>query len=228
MFINIQYYTAEIIIHSSTSNRSKIENNSSAHNHSKNPNKKNLIKVNKHIALIPVLLEVIWKEPSVKPLKELKFCRANGKIVNSIDFHQIHRNRVDYKRFDKLKEDVLWLKHNCAILNGSSQSITNASRQLVKSLDEEIDKIVEFPGCYGQKIVTPCKNVHPLVWAQTDGYLFWPAKVMDFKDDQIHVRYFGDRSIDFLPLEKCFAYSPEPPEKPPTNTDLYEIALDVS
>lgn len=191
-------------------------------------NNENGNSIDEHIALIPVLLEMIWTEPSVKPLKELKFCRTNGKIVNPIDFQQIHRNRSDYESFDKLEEDVLWLKHNIAILNGSSQSITNAATQLVKLLDEEIEKIVECPDCYGKKIETPCKNVHPLVWAQTDGYHFWPAKVMDFKNDKIHVRYFGDRSLDFLPLGKCFAYSPEPPEKPPTNTDLYEIALNVS
>lgn len=184
--------------------------------------------IDEHIALVPVLLGVLWKEQSVKLLKELHFCNTNGKIVNPIDFEDIYRNRSDYGSFDKLKEDILWLNHNCAIVHGSSQCIMNAARKLVKLFDEEIEKLVECSDCYGKKFTAPCKNVHPLVWGQSDGFQFWPGKAMDFKNDKILVRYFGDHSLDFLPLGKCFAYSQEPPEKAPAQTELYEEALDVS
>lgn len=171
-----------------------------------------------------------------KPLKELTFVRTNGKIIKPVDLIQMNKKASSYKNFAELREDLSWFIHNCEITYGGSQSIINASEQLLNFVDDKISKIAECAECYGISVqnpknlfLIPCKKNHPVVWAKSQGFDYWPGKAMVFKENVVYVRYFGDNSGDEVPLDRCYQYSPQPPESTEgSGSDLYEVALDVS
>lgn len=165
----------------------------------------------------------------LKPLKELTFVRTNGKIINPIDLIQMKKKASSYKKFSELRGDISWYIHNCQIIHGGSQSIMNASRELFTFVEDEITSIIECPDCYAnESFILPCKQIHPIVWAQSNGFEYWPAKAISFKNNLVHVRYFGDSSADDIPVDSYYQYSPQPPVKPESvGADLYETALDV-
>lgn len=165
--------------------------------------------------------------------KEMTFIRTNGKIINPVDLIQMRKNASSYTKFSEIKEDLSWFKHNCEILHGSSYSIINGATELLKTVDEEIIGITECHECYAEKVkdpvasfVVPCKRIHPVVWAKSDGFQYWAAKAMYCENGEVHVRYFGDHSADDIPIGNCYQYSAQPPDES-CNSDLFEIALEV-
>lgn len=194
------------------------------------------------------------------PIKDLSFIRTNGKIVNSIDLKQIEKNATNYKNFAELRNDMSWIAHNCEVctvyfnqnlfsyyfdyilffslqVQHQNKKILNASKSLLELVDAEIRSIETCHECYAlasthpdDSFVMTCSIIHPVIWAKSSGFTYWPAKAMKFENGVINVRYFGDHETDNVPLANYYAFSQQPPEKTPlTETDniLYEASLTV-
>lgn len=155
--------------------------------------------------------------------------------MNPIDLKQIQKKAKNYKSFSELREDISWFKHNCKIHQPSSRTVLKASDEIEKYVDDEISSIQTCTECYvnasenpRDSFVMTCQQVHPIVWAKTDGYHYWPAKVMFNQNESVHVRYFGDHSVSTIPVQNCYLFSSEPPETVENqNSDLYEDAIEV-
>lgn len=95
-----------------------------------------------------------------------------------------------------------------------------AANSIMKLFDAEIQSIKTCHECYALASAHPddsfsmaCSFKHPVIWAQSERFSYWPAKAMTFKNKVINVRYFGDHQIDNISVEKCFAFSQNPPDK---------------
>lgn len=74
---------------------------------------------------------------------------------------------------------------------------------------------------------------HLIIWAQRKHIKYWPAKIMSFDNQQVHVCFFGGHDNSYnhedVPVNKCYLYS----KKSPSNnllrsTDIeFEEALKV-
>lgn len=100
-----------------------------------------------------------------------------------------------------------------------SKKILEASTALPKLVEDEILSIQTCQECYKlasdhptESFTMVCKTLHPVVWAQSDGYNYWPAKAMKFDNNSIHVRYFGDHELDMIPLKNCYNFSRKSPD----------------
>lgn len=168
-------------------------------------------------------------------LKDVLFVKTNGKVINPIDLQQI-RNKADgYQSFLEFSTDISWFIHNCCIMNASVKKLMNAVKALKVYVDEEIQSIVDCTQCYSDAdeinngaFVDLCDPVHPLVWAKSNGYSYWPAKVMGTQGNNVRVQYFGDHSNDTLPVGNCYKFCAENPSGPSTNVNaLYEKSMKV-
>lgn len=167
----------------------------------------------------------------------LSFVRTNGKIVYPIDLMQMKQKagNSDYKSFFELRNDLSWFIHNCKILHSTKPGIMGPVNELEKFVDDEIFSIYACPECYSNasthpdgSIEIPCQKMHPVIWAKSNDYSYWPAKVMACNNDTVVVEYFAEHTIDNIPLQNCFKFSPQPPEKNETENDtLYAAALKV-
>lgn len=74
-----------------------------------------------------------------------------------------------------------------------------------------------------------CENRHMVVWAKTEGFHHYPAKVLGIEDSRVHVRFFGDFALDCVDASECRLYSKNLPGNPTiTNQKLFESAVEVS
>lgn len=168
------------------------------------------------------------------PLEELKFVRTSGKIINPIDLTQIKKKSENYQSFDGLREDILWFRHNCEVCHATSRRILDASKELIKFIDDEILTMKKCAECYKNayknpetSFTMPCSRLHPIVWAKTDGFNYWPAKAIAYNGEVVHVIYFGEHSVDGIPVKQCFLFSATPPEAIESHSDAYEDAMQV-
>lgn len=119
----------------------------------------------------------------------------------------------------------------------TDKDIASAVAKLERYVDEEIESIMDCTQCYSNAFENPsesnvklCSQVHPVIWAQSDGYDFWPAKAMRCKGQEIRIRYFGDHTVDNISYEKCYKYSENPPKKSSSGKSPnipIKLALDV-
>lgn len=158
--------------------------------------------------------------------------------MNPIDMSQIKDKSSKYNNLSELKEDISWLAHNCDILHASKVKVMKASKDLMKCFVEEIERMKICSECYSiahanseRPAVMPCKKKHPVIWAQSEGFNFWPAKAMEYDENTrlVHVQYFGDSTLDEVKLENCYQFSQQAPEKFTTDIsdELYKDALKV-
>lgn len=171
-----------------------------------------------------------------RSLKDLTFTRTNGKIVNPIDLIQIQKKAEKYSNFFELRMDILWFIHNCAICHATKREISKAARQLDKYIDEEILSIEQCAQCYENAFLHPqesfvmkCDQKHPIVWAKSENFDYWPAKQMSKDEDgSIHVRYFGEHTVDRISIGNYYDFALGPSQKSQTHqTELYLMALEV-
>lgn len=114
------------------------------------------------------------------------------------------------------------------------KNILNAATQLLEFTKNEILSIMTCPECYKLASDHPngsfsmtCKTLHPVVWAKSDGYCYWPAKAMKFEENLVHVRYFGEHEMDFLPLKNCRNFSRKSPKPVAKSDQLYVASMEV-
>lgn len=156
-------------------------------------------------------------------------------MVKPIDLIQIQEKAASYTSFHEFKSDLLWFEHNCAVMTGDSKTLDEASAY-VKSIKEEIASIFECAECFDVAIshpvdffTIPCKKNHPVVWAKPDNYVYWPAKlVTKHEDDTVHVRFFGDHTVENIPASSYTIFTENQPGNGQCcDTELYTIALEV-
>lgn len=118
---------------------------------------------------------------------------------------------------------------------GRNKSVLSASKELYKYVEEEIESIENCTKCYslfhasGEKsIVMSCGTKHPVIWAQSEGFDYWPAKALLYDGNAriVHVRYF-DGSLDKVKLENCYHFSQQAPKEINTKDELIKNALRV-
>lgn len=167
-------------------------------------------------------------------LKDIQFVKISGKIVNPIDLQQIKKKAESHASFYDFRTDILWFIHNCCIQYGGDVDVQTAIGSLKKYVDEEIDSVIDCAQCFlnaykhaTDGFIMVCQPPHPIVWAQSSGFGFWPAKAMRGNDNLLRVRYFGDHTNDVVPFEKCYKYSTEPPLKVLYSDNLHTLALNV-
>lgn len=85
----------------------------------------------------------------------------------------------------------------------SDESIAKGVKTLEQYVNEEIQSIMDCAQCYSNAFGNPsesnvmlCGQVHPVIWAQPDGFALWPAKAMRCEGQNIRVRYLGDTTVD--------------------------------
>lgn len=76
--------------------------------------------------------------------------------------------------------------------------------------------------------VMVCSVKHPVIWAKTDGFDYYPSKAMAFDNNCVDVVYFGDHECDKVPLKRCYEFSQHPPESPNSENDpIFVQAMNV-
>lgn len=118
-----------------------------------------------------------------------------------------------------------------------NQKILSSSKSILELVNLEIRSIETCHKCYAlasaypdDSFVMACPLKHPVIWAKSNGFSYWPAKAMKFENDIINVRYFGDHEVDDVPLANSYAFSQQPPEVILLEENLnilYEASLKV-
>lgn len=120
------------------------------------------------------------------------------------------------------------------MLHGNKPKILNAIDSLVKIVDGEILIMTKCIDCYelmssygdkGFKMV--CNSMHPIIWAKSADFGYWPAKAISFEKNMVFLKYFGDHAFEAIPLESCYEYSPQPPEGLRSDGDDDSLYLDA-
>lgn len=139
-----------------------------------------------------------------------------------------------YNSFFDFRTDVLWFIHNCCIQHATDNDVQTAITSLELYVDEEIASVIDCTQCFTNAynhrddgFVLVCQRPHPVIWAQSSGFSYWPAKAMRANKNQLRVRYFGDHTNDVVPFGKCYKYSTEPPTKAFKSDKLRTLALAV-
>lgn len=120
----------------------------------------------------------------------------------------------------------------------SDSVVQTAAKELVEYVDDEIKSIQTCKECYtnaydypSTSFVIPCNPPHPIVWAKLAKFNCWPVKVMRVKHYEVHVRFFGDHLFADVPIENCYRFSKEAPDKGKCSIELKELfekAMQVS
>lgn len=183
-------------------------------------------------------MEFLKEEKHFNVLKNLEFIKINTKLEKRIDLCQIEKKCDRYKNFAEFRADINWFVHNCNVVHQGNDEITNASKELVKYIDDEIFSIKQCGQCYeneykhpNESFVMLCDNpTHEIIWAKSDGFNFWPAKVMSVNNEnnKVHVRYFGEYTVDDVDINDCYNYSKSPPDKSKCRLKGYLEALQVT
>ncbi|CAK8684699.1 zinc finger MYND domain-containing protein 11-like isoform X1 [Clavelina lepadiformis] len=89
--------------------------------------------------------------------------------------------------------------HNYAIVFGRKHRLTKLAQQLYDECGHELEELHLCQNCFflsNEKPVDdwfcrPCEPPHQVVWAKQKGFEYWPAKVIQVKDNRVDVRFFG-------------------------------------
>lgn len=93
-----------------------------------------------------------------------------------------------YESFMELRIDMSWFVHNCQTIHSKNNAIIEASNNLMKYVDEDIESIKDCSECYVKAFEFPdtsftmtCERPHLLVWAKIGRFPYWPAKAMSVR-----------------------------------------------
>eukprot|EP00058_Branchiostoma_floridae_P009621 XP_002595109.1 hypothetical protein BRAFLDRAFT_60138 [Branchiostoma floridae] len=89
--------------------------------------------------------------------------------------------------------------HNNLIYYGDESEFTELARVVLADCRHDLREIQLCKDCYMMSnsrnlkdwFIRPCDPPHALVWAKMKGFGWWPAKVLQDKDGQSDVRFFG-------------------------------------
>ncbi|XP_011699064.1 PREDICTED: protein kinase C-binding protein 1 isoform X1 [Wasmannia auropunctata] len=189
-------------------------------------------------------------EPFCKPVDLTEVPNYLDYVVKPMDLSLLESNvRAKlYGSTDAFMADAKWIQHNCIVFNTcggvytDTSKLTNASKQIIKVVRQEVSEIEACPDCYahGRNLprpqpswfIEPCRRPHPLVWAKLKGFPFWPAKAMPRVNSQgcVDVRFFGEHDRAWVPPKDLFLYSEEPPAPSPRKrkSDMDECVQEIT
>ncbi|KAL7976490.1 hypothetical protein Chor_008439, partial [Crotalus horridus] len=107
-------------------------------------------------------------------------------------------NEGKYRSYEEFKADAQLLLHNTVIFYGVDSKQAEKAKMLYKDTCHGLDEFQLCKVCFylsnehpKNSFWYPCIPNHELVWAKMEGSGFWPAKVMQKKDNQVDVCFFG-------------------------------------
>ncbi|XP_022245452.1 protein kinase C-binding protein 1-like [Limulus polyphemus] len=159
-------------------------------------------------------------QPFLHPVSRQEFPDYYQYIVQPMDLSVLDKKVKDksYKSTESFLADAKWLVHNSVIFNGSYHPLTVNAKSVVKQVKKETREIEICPDCYSHSyslkddwFVEPCRISHTLIYAKLKGYPFWPAKAVRVLNDFIDARFFGDHDRAWIPVQKCYLLSKNPP-----------------
>lgn len=161
-------------------------------------------------------------------------------VIRPINFDEILKKQKNYKSFNELRDDFSWFAHNLKTkrltVNKKREIVKKVAESLVDSVTEEIKSLLQCSECYvnayhkpENSFVVPCKKPHILLWADCDEYGYWPAKMMSYNEDVVHVRFFGDHTNACVPSSSCYIFSNDAPmnRHNPAHHESYNLAMKV-
>ncbi|XP_043520108.1 protein kinase C-binding protein 1 [Frieseomelitta varia] len=192
----------------------------------------------KHV--VERMREYPGSEPFWKPVELSEAPNYLDYVVKPMDLSLLESNVQSklYGSTDAFMADAKWIQHNCIVFNTcggvytDTSKLTNAAKQIIKLVRQEVSEIEACPDCYahGRNLprphpawfIEPCRHPHPLVWAKLKGFPFWPAKAMPRINSQgfIDVRFFGEHDRAWVSPRDLYLYSEEPPVPLPRKRKL--------
>lgn len=158
--------------------------------------------------------------------------QGNSKLVDAIDYRKLLEKANEYS-FGSLISDISWFVHNCHIVHTRKADLHKAADSLMDYVQNEITLIQICMGCFESLcsrkngMIQKCGKEHPLVWAQSTGHSYWPAKVLKINDDSTRiVWYFGDYDMDTIPANLCVSFDEKCPDDG-CDAPLYQAANEV-
>lgn len=145
-----------------------------------------------------------------------------------------------YNDLKEFEEDLKWFDFFCRVVHTKLVPVKKPAKELLKFVKSEAISIQNCGECFQKAhehgalkaFVMPCQSPHLLIWAQMNGFSFWPSKAMWIEETQkiVNVRFFGDHTTITLPAAKCRMFSKD---RPTTNLDgknieSYQFAMNVS
>lgn len=117
----------------------------------------------------------------------------------------------EYTCLAEFQADAHNILHNIIIYHGENSTVGEMGVQMYDDCCYDLKEIRRCADCYkisnekAEKMwfCIPCNPPHKLVYAKQKGYPYWPAKVMEFKDDIYDVRFFGGHHMR-ANIEKVF------------------------
>lgn len=144
----------------------------------------------------------------------------------------IIRKASEYQNFSDFRSDISFFVHNCSIMNGFNATVMSAANTLKTYVDEDIDSITACSECYSNEyhdskgaFNTLCSKMHSVVWAKSEDFDYWPAKLMNMCDGMAKVRYFGDHTADSIPVEHCCDFKSYTQESEPSDALRFAIKV---
>lgn len=140
-----------------------------------------------------------------------------------------------YTSLADFKADISKFATFCRTKFPNSQSNEKSVKTLIQTVNLDLKHINMCSQCYKNGIdhenpmVELCDPPHILVWAQTTGFNYWPAKLITWKGETANVIYFGEYLEAKVPTQKCFIYSKQRPDKNAkiVNSGLFKQGLEV-
>ncbi|XP_048512757.1 zinc finger MYND domain-containing protein 11 isoform X3 [Athalia rosae] len=119
--------------------------------------------------------------------------------------------KSEYKNLAEFETDAHNIMHNIIVYHGEHSTVGEMGITMYQDCCYDLQEIRRCADCYrisnekSEKLwfCTPCNPPHQLVYAKQKGYPYWPAKVMQIKDDVYDVRFFGGHHMR-ANIEKVF------------------------
>lgn len=140
------------------------------------------------------------------------------------------------KKYNTLAEfniDIEKFTQFCIQKFPNSEEIKKSCNELINVVESEIKQIEMCAQCFSNAIendnpmVQLCDPPHLLVWAKTEGFIYWPAKLMSIDGESAEVIYFGEFLQSRVPVDKCLIYTVKRPDASSnvSNKKLFNTSL---
>lgn len=139
------------------------------------------------------------------------------------------------KNYDSIKcfwDDIQWFAFYCSLPSQrdvTKPKIKTTAKSVVKFVEDKLKMLNECCECFshfsehGENGFTfPCTTPHLLIWANAEGFEYWPAKCMsvDIDTRMVNVRYFGDHTYSAVNEGECYLISSVRPSSTHNLSDL--------
>lgn len=141
-----------------------------------------------------------------------------------------------YATLAQFQSDITKFIKYCQTEYSDVEGIKKYAKDLEKLVNSDIEHIKLCSQCYEHSIDYPnsmvllCDPLHILVWAQTGGFNYYPAKLMNVTTKgKTNVIYFGEYLTAQVVANQCIIYSKQRPDETAEVVDpeTFELAQKV-